>query len=224
MDQLRLLPRRAPERLIGPLVRRLDAIGVTPDMITLVSIAGNITAAVLAANGQLITAGLVMLVFSAFDFLDGALARATGKASPYGALLDSVFDRVSEAAVLFGILIYELDQGHREESLLVFAAMFGSLMVSYTRARAESLGIELREGLFTRVERVVLLAAALITGFLRLGLWILAVLTLLTAAQRFVVAARTLRRDASDDTSSDTSDDTPDDASKPLTSEPAEDS
>ena len=88
-----------------------------------------------------------------------------------------------------------------------------------TRAR----GMELREGLFTRVERVVLLAAALITGFLRLGLWILAVLTLLTAAQRFVVAARTLRRDASDDTSSDTSDDTSDDASKPLTSEPAED-
>ena len=197
MDQLRLLPRRAPERLIGPLVRRLDALGVTPDMISYVAIAGNVGAAVLAANGQLVAAGIVMLFFSALDLLDGALARETGKASPYGALLDSVFDRVSEAVVLFGILIYQLDQGHSEESALIFVAMFGSLMVSYTRARAEGLGLELREGLFTRVERVVLLALALITPWLRLGLWILAVLSLLTAAQRFIVAARMLRqRDA----------------------------
>lgn len=193
MDQLQLMPHRAPERLVGPVVRWLAAIGVTPDMITFVSIAGNVAAAILAANGQLITAGIVMVVFSAMDFLDGALARATGKASAYGALLDSVFDRTSEAAVLFGILVYELDQGHSEESALIFAAVFGSLMVSYVRARAEGLGLELREGLFTRPERVVLLAAALITGWLRLGLWILAVLTLLTAAQRFVSAARTLR-------------------------------
>jgi CDP-diacylglycerol--glycerol-3-phosphate 3-phosphatidyltransferase len=188
------MPHRAPQRIVGPIVSWLAAIGVTPDMITFVSIAGNIAAAVLAANGQLVTAGIVMLIFSAMDFLDGALARATGKASSYGALLDSVFDRTSEAAVLFGILVYELDQGHSEESALVFAAVFGSLMVSYVRARAEGLGLELREGLFTRPERVVLLAAALITGWLRLGLWILAVLTLLTATQRFVSAARTLRR------------------------------
>jgi CDP-diacylglycerol--glycerol-3-phosphate 3-phosphatidyltransferase len=193
VDQIKLMPHRAPERLVGPVVRRLAALGVTPDMITFVSIGGNIAAAVLAANGQLIAAGIVMLVFSAMDFLDGALARATGKASNYGAMLDSVFDRTSEAAVLFGILLYELDQGHSEESALIFAAVFGSLMVSYVRARAEGLGIDLREGLFTRPERVVLLAAALITGWLRLGLWILAVLTLLTAAQRFVSAARTLR-------------------------------
>jgi CDP-diacylglycerol--glycerol-3-phosphate 3-phosphatidyltransferase len=194
VDQIKLMPHRAPERLVGPVVRALAALGVTPDMITFVSIAGNVAAAVLAANGQLVAAGIVMLVFSAMDFLDGALARATGKASSYGAMLDSVFDRTSEAAVLFGILIYELDQGHSEESALVFGAVFGSLMVSYVRARAEGLGIELREGLFTRPERVVLLAAALITGWVRLGLWILAVLTLLTAAQRFVSAALTLRK------------------------------
>ncbi len=194
MDQIRLLPRRVPERIVGPVVRWLAAFGVTPDMITFVSIGGNVAAGVLAANGQLITAGIVMLVFSAMDFLDGALARATGKASSYGALLDSVFDRASEAAVLFGILIYQLDRGNSEESALVFAAMFGSLMVSYIRARADGLGLELRDGLFTRPERVVLLALALITGWLRLGLWILAVLTLLTATQRFISAARTLRQ------------------------------
>jgi CDP-diacylglycerol--glycerol-3-phosphate 3-phosphatidyltransferase len=194
VDQIKLMPHRAPERLVGPVVRALAALGVTPDMITFVSIAGNVAAAVLAANGQLVAAGIVMLVFSAMDFLDGALARATGKASSYGAMLDSVFDRTSEAAVLFGILIYELDQGHSEESALVFGAVVGSLMVSYVRARAEGLGIELHEGLFTRPERVVLLAAALITGWVRLGLWILAVLTLLTAAQRFVSAALTLRK------------------------------
>ena len=194
MDRLRLLPHTAPERLVGPVVRRLAALGVTPDMLSFASIGGNVAAGVLAANGQLIAAGIVMLVFSAMDFLDGALARATGRASSYGALLDSVLDRASEAAVLFGILVYELDRGHSEESALIFGAMFGSLMVSYIRARAEGLGIELREGLFTRPERVLLLALALISGWLRPGLWILAVLTLLTAAQRFVSAARTLRQ------------------------------
>lgn len=194
MDRLRLLPHSAPERLVGPVVRRLAALGVTPDMISFASIGGNVAAGVLAANGQLIAAGIVMLVFSAMDFLDGALARATGRASSYGALLDSVLDRASEGAVLFGILVYQLDRGHSEESALIFAAMFGSLMVSYIRARAEGLGIELREGLFTRPERVLLLALALISGWLRLGLWILAVLTLLTAAQRFISAARTLRQ------------------------------
>ena len=124
---------------------------------------------------------------------DGALARATGRVTRFGAVLDATFDRISEAAVLFGMLVYELNLGNREESLLIFAALTGSLLVSYVRAKVEAMGGTMSDGLFTRTERVVLTGAALITGWLRAGLWVLAVLTLLTAAQRLLAAPRALR-------------------------------
>jgi len=133
-----------------------------------------------------------VLFFSALDLLDGALARSTGTASRFGALYDSTLDRLSEAAVLFGIAWYQFDLGNREEVLLTFLALIGSLMVSYVRARAEGLGHPLRDGLFTRSERVVLTGIALMFGFLRVALWILAILTLLTAAQRTWIASRAL--------------------------------
>ena len=135
---------------------------------------------------------MAVLFFSALDLLDGALARSTGTASRFGALYDSTLDRLSEAAVLFGILWYELDLGNREEVLLAFLAVVGSLMVSYVRARSEGLGMPLKDGLFTRSERVVLTGVLLLFGWLRVALWILAVLTLFTAAQRTWIASRLL--------------------------------
>ncbi|MDA1004113.1 MAG: CDP-alcohol phosphatidyltransferase family protein, partial [Chloroflexi bacterium] len=137
--------------------------------------------------------GAIVLVASALDMLDGAVARATGRASKFGALYDSVLDRASEAVVLFGIAAYALDRGSREQVLLAFAAVVGSLLVSYVRARAEGLGVALTDGLFRRQERVVLTAAGLILGLLRPALWILAVLSLLTALQRLILAARAVR-------------------------------
>jgi CDP-diacylglycerol--glycerol-3-phosphate 3-phosphatidyltransferase len=188
-----LLPGRAPARLIRPLVGALVAIGVTPAMLTTAGLAGNAIAAVLIAGGALTAGGVVVLVASALDMLDGAVARATGRASRFGALYDSVLDRCSEAAVLFGIAYYALDRGSTEQALLAFAAVVGSLLVSYVRARAEGLGVALTDGLFRRQERVVLTAAGLILGLLRPTLWILAVLSLLTALQRLVLAARAVR-------------------------------
>ena len=194
-----LLPNRAPTVIIGPIVRLLARIGVTPDMLSFAALAGNIGAAALIATGSLTAGGIVMLVFSALDFLDGALARATGKASKAGAMLDSVFDRFSEAVVLFGLLLYQLDEGHREEAALVFAVLAGSLLVSYVRARAEGLGVALTSGWLRRAERVVLLGVALITGVLvRPVLWALAVLTVLTAIQRLYLAMRILRSEATE--------------------------
>ena len=194
-----LLPNRAPTVIIGPIVRLLARIGVTPDMLSFAALAGNIAAAALIATGSLTAGGIVMLVFSALDFLDGALARATGKASKAGAMLDSVFDRFSEAVVLFGLLLYQLDEGHREEAALVFAVLAGSLLVSYVRARAEGLGVALTSGWLRRAERVVLLGVALITGvLLRPVLWALAVLTVLTAIQRLYLAMRILRSEATE--------------------------
>jgi len=188
-----LLPTRAPARLLAPIVGALVAIGVTPVMLTTAGFAGNALAAVLIARGGLVAGGAVVLVASALDMFDGAVARATRRASRFGALFDSVLDRASEAVVLFGIAVYAIDRGSREQALLAFAAVVGSLLVSYVRARAEGLGATLTDGLFRRQERVVLTALGLMLGLLRPALWMLAVLSLLTAAQRLVLAARAVR-------------------------------
>jgi CDP-diacylglycerol--glycerol-3-phosphate 3-phosphatidyltransferase len=188
-----LLPSRAPAAVLSPIVGALAAARVTPNMLTVAGFLGNVAAAVLVANGQLLVGGILVLLFSALDMLDGALARATGRATPFGALFDSVLDRLSEAAVLGGILVYELDRGNQEETVLAFVAVVGSLMVSYVRARAEGLGVSMTSGLFTRSERVVLTAIALIISpLLRPALWALAAITLVTVAQRVDTARRLL--------------------------------
>src|SRR5207244_7938798 len=116
----------------------------------------------LCATGEFLPAGIVMLGASSLDVFDGALARATGRATDFGSVFDAVMDRVSEAAVLFGLLIWFSDRGGRTEELLIFVAIVGSILVSYVRARAEIARIKLKEGLFTRAERVSDQAAGLI--------------------------------------------------------------
>lgn len=185
-----LIPRTAPKWLTEPAVCVLSRLGISPNMLTLFGVLGNVGAGVLAASGEFWQAGVVMLAFSALDFLDGALARATGQATPFGSVFDSVLDRVSEAAVLFGLLWYFSDHGGRTEELLLFVAVVSSILVSYVRARAEIIGLKMREGVFTRTERVVLIGGGLIIqgcgadDALRYALWVLAVLASLTAAQR----------------------------------------
>jgi CDP-diacylglycerol--glycerol-3-phosphate 3-phosphatidyltransferase len=144
-----------------------------------------------------------MLAFSALDFLDGALARATGQATPFGSVFDAVLDRVSEAAVLFGLLWWFSERGDRTEELLIFVAVVGSILVSYVRARAEVIGLKMREGVFTRTERVVLVGGGLIIegagveDALTAALWILAVLASVTAAQRLGIVWWQTRGDSS---------------------------
>lgn len=185
-----MMPRKAPAWLTEPAVGVLSRLGVTPNMLTAAGALGNMAAAVLAANGEFLPAGIVMLAFSALDFLDGALARATGQATRFGSVFDAVLDRVSEAAVLFGLLWWSSERGDRTEELLIFVAVVGSILVSYVRARAEVIGLKMREGVFTRTERVALVGSGLIIegagvdGALTVVLWILAVLASLTAAQR----------------------------------------
>lgn len=187
-----LLPRRAPAVVLDPLVRALAAARVTPTMLTTAGFLGNVFAGWLAARGEVLLAGVAVLFFSALDMLDGALARATGKASRFGALYDSTLDRLSEAAVLGGLLWYALERGSDEQAMLAFVATVGSLMVSYVRARSEGLGLALKDGLFTRSERVVLVGVALIFDVTRAALWVLAVLTVLTAIQRLWIGSRAL--------------------------------
>ena len=126
---------------------------------------------------------------------DGALARATGRVTDFGSAFDSVMDRVSEAAVLFGLLIYFSNRDGQTEELLIFIAVAVSFLVSYTRARAQIIGIELREGMFTRAERVIVLSTGLMIDHVTASLWILAVLAAATAVQRLhIVWLRTHER------------------------------
>ncbi len=190
-----LLPHAVPRRVIDPIVAVLARAGVSPNHLTLLGFAGNLGAAVLAARGEFLAAGIVTLIFSAIDLLDGALARGTGRATAFGAVLDSTLDRLSEAAVLAGVAFFYVQSGSREEVILCFAALAGSILVSYIRARAQFFGLDLTDGLFTRPERVLVLGGGLIISQVRIALWVLAVMANATALQRLYVVWDRFRRD-----------------------------
>ncbi len=186
--------------------RVFQRLGLTPNQLTLIGLLLQAVVAGVIALGYL-TAGGVLLIFSAiFDAFDGTLARLTGQASRFGAFFDSTLDRYAEALVLFGLLIYVSGQpDSRVEVLLIFAAVVGSLLVSYTRAKAESLGIPCTEGILTRAERVALLIIGLLFAswqpiaalppVLTLVLWLLAILSNVTAIQRIAAVRKTTRGD-----------------------------
>lgn len=165
--------------------RRLHRLGVSPDALTWLGFLGMCLAGAVAALGRLPLAGLVVALSASLDALDGSLARLSGRASRRGAFLDSVLDRLAEVAVYLGLLLHLLSSGAAPLlPVLAFLTVSGSLLVSYTRARAEGLGLECRVGLFTRLERVVVLVAGLLLGQLGWMLALLAVMTHVTAAQR----------------------------------------
>lgn len=200
MPPLQLLPRRAPPRLLDPVVNLLAKTGVTPNGLSTAGFLGNVAAGALAGGGWFLAAGITTLTASALDLLDGGLARATGRVTRFGAIYDSVLDRLSEAAVLGGLLYHFSSRDDSEMVGVIFAAIVGSVLVSYVRARAQGEGIDLREGLFTRAERVLLVGVALIMGdvwppAVRIALWALAVLANATAAQRVVAVRQALRKE-----------------------------
>lgn len=175
-------------RISEPIARFIARSGITPNVLTWIGLLLNFGVAAVLAWGHLFLGGFLVLAAGAFDLLDGAVARVTGRSTKFGALLDSTFDRFSEAALLFGILVFYARQNNVQGIIVVFLTMVGSFAVSYVRARAEGLGIECKAGWFTRPERVILLALGLIFSpipyVLLAALWILAVMANLTAAQR----------------------------------------
>ena len=185
--------RRALAWLIDPAASALMRLGVTPNTITILGLLVNVLVGAILINGNLMLGGVVLLLSGLFDGLDGALARRIGITSKFGAFLDSTVDRYSEAFVLFGLLIYAGDHGMLLEQRLVFVTLVGSLLVSYTRSRAETLGVDCKVGLLTRIERFLIMSAMLIFQQLTLGLIVLAVLTHVTVLQRVTHVWRTLR-------------------------------
>ena len=140
-----------------PVARLLSRLGLTSNSVTLLGLAVAGVSAYLLSIGYMWAGGVALLLSGVFDLFDGALARATGRASSFGALLDSAVDRVSETVVLLGLLIFYLQESSTEGVVLVYLALAGSIMVSYLRARAEGLGIECKVGIMTRPERVATL-------------------------------------------------------------------
>ena len=182
----------ATKLFADPIATVLAKLGLTPNIITVIGLMGSIGAGAVIAYEHLVIGGILVLFFGAFDMLDGTLARKTGAVSKFGAFLDSSFDRMSEAAVLGGLLFYELGKGDTLEAMLVLIFLTSSFMVSYLRARAEVMGIDNEVGILTRPERVVILAVGLMSGFLLAFLCILVALTAITTAQRFILVANTL--------------------------------
>ena len=171
------------------LMKAIGRIPVTPNQITVVGVALTFVAAGLTAFSYLRWAGIVLIFAGTFDILDGALARSTGRAYPYGAFLDSTLDRYSEGAMYIGLAAYFAStSGPLQRWLLLatVAALAGSFLVSYVRARAQSLGFTCESGLFARPERVVVTVIGLIFGGVVLYgvVFLLAILTNLTAVQR----------------------------------------
>jgi len=187
------MPRALPRQVTSPVVAVLAKMGVTPNMLTFAQLIGGVIAGYIISQGELLIGGIVLLLAALLDAFDGTLARTTGKATPFGGVFDSSIDRLFEGAVLGGLLWHYLETGAKEEAMLVFVTAVGSLCVSYVRARAEVEGVSMYDGLFTRPVRIVLLAAGLVLGGLRVVLWVLAVMTLLTTAHRLFIAYQRLK-------------------------------
>ncbi len=181
---------------LRPLVLLLDSLGFSPLAVTLLGLALSFLGAWLVAIGQLFLGAIVFLVGSGFDMLDGDLARRQGTVSRRGAFLDSCLDRFGEAAMLTAVAAWCMDSmpsGWQTGVVLILVTMFGSLATSYVRARAEGLGETCLVGVLQRTERVIILSVGVLLGWwlLRIVLWVLAILTLVTVLQRIThVGAR----------------------------------
>jgi len=176
---------------VVPLARVLAGWGVTANSLTIAGVILNAGVAALIAAGSFPASGILLLVVNALDLLDGALARSSGRANAFGAFLDSTLDRYAEAVVFVGLMVWFASQSNLRGELFAVVALVGSLMVSYTRARAEGLGLHGEIGFFARPERVIALAVGLILAAVPALAWaleavvaLLAVLTNLTAVQR----------------------------------------
>lgn len=167
---------------MSPLARR----GVTPNTVTVLGFLFNVMTAIVLATGHLSIGGGLLFLSGAFDMLDGALARVTSHSTVFGAFLDSLLDRYSEAIILLALILVFTIHGNTPEVVLVYAVAVGSILISYARARAEGLGLDAKVGIAPRPERVLILGLGLLFNQYSIlaALVVLAVLTHFTAMQR----------------------------------------
>ena len=172
---------------VAKLVEWMQGAGVTPNMVTYAGFLLTIVSAIILGTGAFRIGGFILWAAAMFDMLDGSLARATNQSSVFGAFIDSTLDRYSESVTFLAMVYYySAVPGSRMQLVLIFIILVGSLMVSYTRARAEGLNVKVTEGWLQRPERLTLLITGLILGSYILNpiLWFMAIFTNLTALQR----------------------------------------
>jgi len=174
---------------------RLIESRLTPNAISLTGLVLNVVAAVLIWNEMFIAGGIAFIVGSVCDTLDGRYSRMSGKGTPFGAFLDSTLDRIEEGVVLTAIAVTFVDDGERFATAAVVVAVLASLLVSYTRARAEALGVECKVGIANRAVRVVILSIGILladAGVLKYAVYVIAGLGTVTVLQRIFHVRRQL--------------------------------
>lgn len=179
--------------LLEKIVAGLASTGVNPNLLTFTGLVVNIWAAILFGRGQFPAAGLVMIFAGLFDMVDGRVARAQGSVTKFGAYFDSVIDRYSDLALYLGLLWHYAGVGRGRYAILVGIAAAGSVMVSYTRARAESLIPSCKAGFWERPERIVLLIIGALGNRMAPALWLLAIFPNITVIHRIVHTWREMK-------------------------------
>lgn len=187
-DQLR----KGTKRIIDPIALWFNKLGISANQISFAGFLGNVIASIFLSTGKIFTGGIIASIMCPLDVIDGAVARVSGNVSPYGAMVDSTLDRYSEIVLLLGLLLYFLENNNRDGVILVFLALCGSFLVSYIRARGEGLDLEIKAGLLTRVERMIVLILSLLIGKPLYGVMLIAILGNITAFQRFWIARKML--------------------------------
>ena len=179
--------------LTSRLGRALWQAGVHPDALTFAGLVVVGVAGVVLATEHYFIAALILLAGAPLDALDGAVARAMGRKGKFGAMWDSTLDRYADGFIFMGLAYHFSERGEQLGLVLAMAAMLGSLLVSYARARAEGLDVDCKVGLLTRMERIVIILLMLLSGWVMAGLWVLAVGTHITVAQRVWYVHRALK-------------------------------
>jgi len=164
-----------------------------PNHLTIIGLGVSVLAATAFCTARIRTAGILLILAGLCDFFDGSLARASGQVSAFGAFLDSVIDRYSDLVVLLAIVVLYAQVSHTRGAIVAMAGLIGSMMVSYTKARAESIGVRCTVGMMERPERMICLIAGALLDLLEPALWVLAVLSNLTALQRIAFTWRATR-------------------------------
>jgi CDP-diacylglycerol--glycerol-3-phosphate 3-phosphatidyltransferase len=170
--------------VLDPIGAFLNRLGITPNMMTMLGLLGNMVGAWFLSQGNMLLGGAFVFICTPFDALDGTMARLRGEANEFGAFVDSVTDRYSELFILGGLLFHFITIGDHLSTLVVYTAAAGSVLVSYVKARADSLKFDANVGILTRMERYLVIAPLLLLNQPVIAIWIVAILANVTALQR----------------------------------------
>ncbi len=176
--------------VLDPIGTFFNRLGLMPNTMTILGLVGNTVGAYFLARGQMLIGGILILLMGPIDALDGTMARLRGQPTKFGAFVDSVTDRYSELVIFMGLIFFYLQRGDWLNAGVVYLAAAGSVLVSYVRARGQSLGYDTKVGILTRFERYMVLCPALIFNVPWLGAWIIAIFANLTAVQRILDVRR----------------------------------